>query len=83
MLLLPTFLEFEVELPTATKYLLSFYSRFFVSIVAFIVLLLLFLLPSNARSRFKWGAVIAGAICGIVCLVVVLVPLMSLWNDLR
>lgn len=79
-----TFTEFEVELSIVTEYLLHFYSCVFVSSAAFIVLLLLFSIPDgSARCLFRRVAGIAGALLGIVCLLAFLVPLVSLWQDLR
>ena len=83
-LLLPVFTEFGVELPTATQYLLRPYSPIPFTIASLVVLLAIFSIPyGSMRRRFMWLACITGVLIGVVCLLSFLVPLLSLWQDLR
>lgn len=82
-LLMPIFEDFEVALPTATAYLLSFHAGVSALLVAFAVLLLLYLLPSGGgRAWFKLAAGIAGILLAVALFLGCLVPLISLWSDL-
>ena len=83
-LLLPVFEDFEVELPTATQYLLYFYSAALITLASVVVLLAMFIIPyGRTRLRFMWLACITGVSIGGVCLLSFLVPLFSLWQNLR
>ncbi len=83
-LLLPVFEDFGVELPTATQYLLHFYSPYLFTIASVVVLLAMFIVPyGRTRLLFMWLACITGVLIGVVCLLSFLVPLLSLWQNLR
>jgi hypothetical protein len=82
-LLLPVFTDFDVELPTATQYLLSFYSPILLTIASLAVLLAIFIIPyGSTRRRFMWLACLAGVLVGVVCSLSILGALLSLWQDL-
>ena len=82
--LLPVFEDFGVELPTATQYLLHFYSPYLIAIASAVVLLAMFIIPSGTmRLRFMWLVCITGVLIGGACLLSFLVPLLALWQDLR
>ncbi len=83
-LLLPVFEDFGVELPTATQYLLHFYSPYLITIASVVVLLAMFIIPyGSMRRRFMWVACISGVLTGVVCSLSILGPLFSLWQDLN
>ena len=83
-LLLPVFTDFDVELPTATQYLLSLYSPILLTIASLVVLLAIFIIPyGSTRRRFMWVACISGVLTGVVCSLSILGPLLSLWQDLN
>ena len=82
--LLPMFEDFGVELPTATRYLLSLYSPLPFAIISIVVLVTALNLPyGSMRRRFIWLACITGGLIGATCLVLFLVPLFPLGKDLR
>lgn len=79
----PVFIEFDVELPTATLYLLHPYSLVPFAITSFLMVLAIFGLPyGSTRRRFIWFACITGMLMVVVCLFLLLVPLLSLWRNL-
>ena len=83
-LLLPVFSDFEVELPTATQSLLSFYSPISLTIASLVVLLAILIIPyGSTRRRFMRLACISGVLVGVVCSLSILGPLLSLWRDLN
>jgi hypothetical protein len=83
-LLLPVFTDFDVELPTATEYLLRPYSPVPFTIASLVVLLAVLSIPyGSLRRGFMWLACITGVLIGAVCLLSFLVPLFSLWQNLR
>lgn len=82
--LLPVFDDFGLELPTGTRYLLSFYSTILSAVGSLIVLFAVFTVPTGTtRHRFIWLAGILGILVGVACVVLILVPLLSLWRGLN
>lgn len=81
--LLPVFDDFGVELPISSQYLLSFSSPVLLAIASLIVLLAMFTVPyGTTRRRFIWLASIFGILVGVVCVLPIIVPLLSLWRRL-
>jgi hypothetical protein len=83
-LLLPVFEDFEVGLPIASQYLLSFYSAFLLAIVSLVVLLAVFAMPNGSvRRRFVQFSSIFGVLVFVVCSLSIIGPLVSLLRDLN
>ena len=83
-LLLPVFEDFEVRLPIASQYLLSFYSPIPLAILSLVVLLIVFIVPSGRmRRRLIQLSGILGVLVGAVCLLSIIGPVVSLWRDLN
>ena len=82
-LLPPVFAEFEVELPATTQYLLTWHATATLASVSLGVLLAVFMLPfGRMRRRFLQLACVLGMLVGVICLLSMLWPLLSLWLDL-
>ena len=82
--LLHVFTDFGVELPTATQYLLSFFSPILLTIASLVVLLGIFIIPyGGTRRRFIWLACITGMLIGAIYSLSILGSLLSLWRDLN
>lgn len=82
-LLLPVFEEFEVRLPAATQILLHFYAPYLFAMASVAVILTICTMPyGRARRRFVTAACVLGVLTGVVCLISLLGPLFSLWQDL-
>jgi hypothetical protein len=83
-LLRPAFDDFGVDLDGAAQYLLRPYSAIPFTIASVVVLLAMFRIPQGSmRRRFVWLACTTGGAIGVACLLSLLVPLYSMWQDLR
>ena len=83
-LLRPAFDEFGVDPGAAARYLLRPYSAIPFTIASVVVLLALFRIPQGSmRRRFVWLVSTTGVAIGVACLLPLLVPLYSMWQDLR
>ncbi len=83
-LLLPVYLDFEVQLPTATQHLLHPISPLACTLAAFVVLLAVFSIPEGRlRRRFMWLAGLSGVLFAALCLLAFLAPLFSLFQNLQ
>ena len=82
-LVLPMLDDFGVERPDSSQYVLSFWSPVLLAIPSLIVLLAMFTVPyGTTRRRFIWLVAICGMLVGVICVLSMLVPLLSLWRDL-
>ena len=81
---LRVFEEYGVNLPTATQYLLHFYSPYLLAIASIVVILAMLIITyGSARRRFASLACISGVLVGAICSLAILGPLWSLWRDLN
>ena len=81
--LMLVFEDFGVELPTATRYLLNFNSPLMLAIATVGVLLVMFVVPAgDTRRRLILVAFLAGLLVAAFCVLSILAPLLSLWQNL-
>ncbi len=78
------FEDFGVELPATTQYLLNFNSPLVLAIPAVALLLAMFAIPpGNTRRQFVRFALVSGLLAGAFCVLSILGPLYSLWQNLN
>ena len=82
-MLFPVFEEYGIELPVVAQYLFGPYAPLPFAFVSLIVVVLVCCLPAGKMRRgFMWMACILGVLLGVLCSVVMLLPLLSLWQNL-
>ncbi len=74
------FSDFEVELPITTQYLFYSYTPLVLSIVSTLVVLSISIHPMRNKTVI---ACVVGALLWMACLLVLFLPLVSLWQNLH